>query len=643
MGQRDLAELIETLKACPTACDEVWFCTYWGFPSLEVHRQHAEMISQAAEQIRALGIQPGLQIANTLGHGSSPLFPEEGAQWPLMMDELGRTAFPAPCPRSPELHHYIDQMSRHYAAANLSSAWIDDDLRISHHGAIRNGCFCEVCLGEFSQEQGTTYTRDRLREELSRSDAGAVRLAWSMFSGRSLGGIARTIARAFHEVCPATRLGMQQIEHETFLDSGPDWMPIHESLASETRQPTGARLGSGNYTDHSPRQFIRKAFLINRQISRLPDTVRQICPEIDNFTHNRFGKSAHGTVIEGSLALAMGCNSLSYAILCSDHESPDYHRRLLDKIASYRPFWETYAERTRETFAAGIEIPLSPHHAARPLAAGEEPFRWASIEMNPMYQLAPLGLPFCAASPQASGAILHADAVPGLSDDELKVILSRGAMMNGSAAFQIQERGLGDLLGVRVKRIERVDVYERMTSDPLNGPFTGKSWMLWLESSVPAFLLEPLDASARALGEYVGLTNEPAGIATSLAENALGGRVAVFGYFDWVPDPSSARRNQYLAAADWISHERLPVICHSPSQVLLVPRVNAEGKLVSVFVLNASIEPLEFLDLELRQTVAPNARWHIPEGALEPLTSIPDGRYRVPSLAAWTCGYIDFI
>jgi len=644
--KKDLAELLAALEACPGSCDEVWFCTNWGFPTLEVHRQHAGLVSEAASQVNALGIQAGLQIANTLGHGTSPLFPEEGAEWPLMTDEFGGTVFPAPCPRSTELHHYIDQMSRSYATAQPSSVWIDDDLRIGSHGGIANACFCSVCIGEFSRQMGRSFSREQLVEKLNESGEGALRLQWTLFNGQSLGGIARTIGKAFHEVSPTTRLGHQQIEHESFMDCGPDWNPIHDALTVETKMPTGARLGNGFYTDHSPRLMIRKAFVIARQISRLPETVRQICPEIDNFTHNRFGKTPHGTVIEGSLYFAMGCNSISYAILSSNHESLDFHRQLLSKIGSYRPFWESYVRRNLGSFPAGIEIPLGRSHVTRPLTDGEKPFDWARVSLDSIYQLASTGLPLCAASALASAAILHADAVPGLTDDELKVILSGGVMMNGAAAILIQERGFGDLLGVRVTRIKRIDVYERMTSDPLNIGFAGKSWMLWLESSTPAFFLEAIGDSVRSLGDYVNSNESRVGMATSLSENALGGRVAVFGYFDWVPDPSSARRNQYVAAADWISRERLPVILHSLSQAMVVPRVNSDGELLSVFVLNVSIEQIDMLELEFRNPVATSCRWITPEGSESVLDVVkgPHGdRYRTPSLAAWACAYIDFV
>lgn len=641
----DLSELIQGLSGNPGACDEVWFCTQWGFPSLEVHRQHAELIAAASERIRALGILPGLQIANTIGHGTSPLFPEEAADWPLMTDENGKTGFPAPCPRSPAVLRYIDAMSRIYAAARLSSAWIDDDLRISHHGAVGNACFCDICMEEFSAHVGNVYTRKNLVSALHQPHEGSLRLTWTKFNGESLAGVARTIARAFHEVSPCTRLGFQQIQHETSLDNGPDWAPIHEALALETGLPTGARLGSGFYTDHHPRQMIKKAFFVARQVARLPETVQQICPEVENFTHNRFSKTPYGTVLESSLYLAMGCNSLSYAILASDHESVSYHSLLLGKIVEYRPFWEAYVQRNLNTMPAGIEVVLGMDHVIRAPLPDDPPFRWGGVDFDRIYQLASLGLPLCTSSMSASAAILHDEAVLGLSDEELKQLLTRGVMMNGAAAMLIQERGMGELLGVSVSRIDRVNVYERMSSDPLNGEYRGKSWMLWLDSSSPAFMLRPLSASARCLGEYVDPEGSTVGVATSLAENAIGGRVAVFGYFDWVSDPSSARRNQYLSAADWVSRDRLSVVLHSLAQVLVVPRVDSAGALVSVFLLNVSIEPVQSLDIECRGVASNACQWVTPDAAREALESVPGSkgsRYATPSLGAWSCAYIEF-
>jgi len=645
MQSADLDELVECFRKTQGVCDEVWFCTAWGFPSLDTHREHAEKIEAAGERLRELGISAGLQIANTLGHGASPLFPEEGADWPLLTGANGETEFPTPCPRSPEIHRYTDEMARIYAASAPSSVWIDDDLRMNNHGSIKHGCFCSSCVRDFSEEMGTAFTRESLVAALHQKDEGRLRLRWTQFNGASLGMIAKAVARGFAEISPESMLAFQQLEHENCLDSGPDWNPIYDVLASESNRTTGARLGSGFYTDHAPRMMIRKGFWMARQISRLAGTVERICPEIENFTHNFFGKTPHGTVVESSLYLAMGCNSLSYSILCSDHEPISYHQVLLEKIGSYRPFWESFLRASADTSPAGIEVVLGRDHVGKTIDPSDAPFAWARVDLDEIYQMAPLGLPLCASSKGAQTAILHENVVSGLSDEELQAILSRGVMMNGGAAFQVQERGLGHLLGVHVVKIPRVDVFEQVSADPLNAGYEGKNWMLWLNSGSEAYRLTPLGGGVRSLGDYVSPTGEGAGMATSLAENEVGGRVAVLGYFNWVTDPSSARRHQYLAAADWTSRNRLPVIVHTLAQVLLVPRVNIHGELTSVFLLNVSIEPLPSLQLEFRGAISNSCRWVAPETGRVELESIEVSStrlYSTPTMAPWTCAFIEF-
>ncbi|MFV0416715.1 MAG: hypothetical protein ACK5NG_10155 [Chthoniobacterales bacterium] len=93
---RDLDELLSIIQAHPGCCDEVWFCTPLGFPTLESHAGHAEKIGSAAERFRALGIQPGLQIANTFGHGRFVFMAEEGATWRRMIGSDGEAATLAP-------------------------------------------------------------------------------------------------------------------------------------------------------------------------------------------------------------------------------------------------------------------------------------------------------------------------------------------------------------------------------------------------------------------------------------------------------------------------------------------------------------------------------------------------------------------
>lgn len=641
----ELRELLAALKRNRCACDEVWFATEIGFPPMAVHEQSAQLLGEAVKKVCALGIAPGLQIANTLGHGMSLLCDESGAVWPMMVDEEGRSAPPTPCPRAPVALAYMDRMTRLYAACQPSSVWIDDDLRMSNHGAIKYGCFCPVCLRAFSAEQERKFTHPSLVTALHDPTGGALRLAWTKFNAKSLAGIAATIAKATHAVAPACRLGFQTIGHEQFLYSGPDWSPALKNLANFSQHPSGARLGHGYYTDHNPRQMINKAFLISRQVSRLPVCVDQICPEIEGFNHNALGKSAHGLVVESSLDLAMGCNSLSYAILCSGHEPMAWYETLLSRIARYRPFWEEYVRINADTTPGGLEVRLGMQQVARSLSSTEAPFAWSSVNLDTIYNLASLGLPLCTSATGASAVILHADVVKGLSDVELRRILAGGVMMDGLAAWRVQERGFGKELGVQVEAIAKpIPFHERISGDALNGVYAGRHWDS-LGNGTGAFMLNVRSDDVRVLGTYEDRLRATQGAATILAENSKGGRVAVFGYYGWETAPSGAKRNQYLAAADWISHGKLPVVIHTIAPVMVVPRMDVSGRLVSVFLLNASIDTTPPLKLCLRGEKRKIIYWQVPAGRSGELVLTAagtDALCTVPALPGWSVVCLSF-
>ena len=642
-NKKDIKDILWALKKNKQAVDEVWFATEIGFPKIKTHEESACLMSKMVKKIRALGIEPGLQIANTIGHGINLLQDTTGAVWPLMVDENGRTAFPAPCPRSSAVLKYVDRLSRLYAACQPSSVWIDDDLRINNHGSLKYGCFCPLCLSEFSKEQGEKFNRKSLISALHRSSEGALRLAWTKFNSESLAEIAKTIAKAVNAAAPACRLGFQSIGHEQFLYNGPDWSPVLKALAEESGHSARARLGHGYYYDHAPRQMINKSFLIARQISRLPGCVDQICPEIEGFNHNAFGKTAYGFVVESALDLAVGCNSLSYAAICSGHEPMAWFETLLSRIASWRPFLLELARVNEGSLPGGLNVYLGMEQVKRPIKPKEALFAWSSVNFSNIYNLGFLGLPLCILPQKETGVvILHANAVAGLSEAELTRILSGAVMMDGQAAMLVQERGFGKLLGVKVKPLPAPVPYcERISKDKLNGIFAGRNWNA-LGNPSGAFLLKPL-ARSRVLGHYEDRFGKERGVSTVLTENKAGGRVAVFGFYGWEEAPSGAKRNQYLAAADWISKNKMPALISSIAQVMVVPRMDKEGRLVSVFLLNAGIDYTVPLKLTLRGVTAKKARWLVPDEKEKTLllSGKGDEKFcRTPKMAPWSVAVI---
>lgn len=641
-----LNELIEALQSNKLACDEVWFCTEIGFPSLSDHEKSAKLMASAAQKIQKLGILTGLQIANTLGHGGlSFLMDTAGANWPMMVGHDGQTGEPNPCPRSKVALEYLNQLAQVYSVWQPSSVWIDDDLRMSRHGNVTYCCFCDLCLEEFSIKEGKKYNRVTLVEALHQKKAGDLRLAWTKFNAQSLAGIASVIGKAVQKVAPNCRLGLQQIGHEPFLYSGPDWNPILEKLAIESKQPSGARLGHGFYHDQKPRQMIQKANLIARQVSRLTSCTNQVCVEVDNYHHNAFGKTAHGMVVESALGLAMGCNSLSYAILCSNHEPMSWYKTYLSKINQWRPFFQAYTNLNKNTKICGIEMPLSMNHVARELQESEALFAWSEVNVvDKTTEMQCLGLPIFASSEISQGAFLQANVIAGFSDEELVELIKAGVMLDGLAAFYIQERGLGKMLGATLKEVPLpVPYQERISNDPINGVFGGKLWRGYSNSS-RVFLIEPTTSKFQVLGNYVDRFEKHCGYATVLIENNLGSRVAIFGFYGWEDAPSGGKRHQMLLAADWVAKNQLSVFLKSQVQVMVVPRTNQKGELISVFLLNASIQDSGPIELLLRKTKSKDAHWVTPNKNKQSIR-LSDSNHEkicvIPNLESWSVGYIE--
>ena len=117
------------------ACDEVWFSTGIGVPTLAWHAAHAERLARYAAELRAAGIVPSLQVQATLGH-SDELSALEGSPaktWGGFTGRGGTECRHCNCPRQPGFLAYAREMSRLYASFKPRSVWVDDDLRVAGH------------------------------------------------------------------------------------------------------------------------------------------------------------------------------------------------------------------------------------------------------------------------------------------------------------------------------------------------------------------------------------------------------------------------------------------------------------------------------------------------------------------------------
>lgn len=308
-----------------------------------------------------------------------------------------------------------------------------------------------------------------------------MRLKWIEFGRYNTAFLAKLIAQTVHSIAPKCRMGLQHAGYIAgSLYNGPHHMPIFKVMVKVTKMPVGSRPGGGFYNDHAPRDMILKAYDLGLQSALTPDCVSQICAEVENFTHTAMGKTPYGTAVESALDLALGCNSLSYAVLCANYEKMEWYALILKKLAEWRIFLEEFAELNVDTLPAGLYSAYSRDHIKRALRENETPFAWVNISFNALWLMSTIGLPVTVYPELACGRILKGETIEGMTDSEIERMLMGGVMADGVAALRLQERRFASVMGLKVEP-RRHDVHEYLTDDSLNGEYAGHTWKIIFE------------------------------------------------------------------------------------------------------------------------------------------------------------------
>ena len=438
----DDAQWAKTFKALvenPGCCDEVWFSTGIGLPKLSDHMANVERLKRYAAQLREKRIVPSLQVQATLGHSDSisALESNEAKNWGGFMGRGGIEAKYCSCPRQPAFLAYEREMARIYAAFGPSSVWIDDDLRICGHAPASPwnkmsdgwiGCWCSRCIADFNRETGGRWTRETLDVAAAKNPVLFAR--WVVFSESSIVEVARTIAAAFHEVSPKTRVAFQ---HSSGIerDDGRLLRAMHEV----TGLPVYSRPGGGAYFDCNPENQLQKAYAAAKKIRAIgkPEWIGTFCPEIETCPRAFGSRTAQGLFNEALMSLACGMDSLSFLIM--DTRSEDdawYSKVLLGPLARARPLLEDYLDFNADAEPAGLDVPLE-------------------LQINDVFKVAMLGVPILTGVGKAYGTLTKEDCVLGpLGSTTSRMIMDLrrklDARSGGNCPVLVEEPTVGPVL-----------------------------------------------------------------------------------------------------------------------------------------------------------------------------------------------------
>ena len=184
-----------------------------------------------------------------------------------------------------------------------------------------------------------------------------------------------------------------------------------------------------------------------------------------------------------------------------------------------------------------------------------------------------LGIPCHTGSSAGSELfMLTGGEIPTFSDDELKSFLSKGVLLDGSAAEALTARGLASLTGVEADSPNdwKADL-EMVNDDDINGKACNREFIIAALAPGLAFRLKPVEgAKVRILSTlcsqsyYSNPEKNEVGPGLVLFENSLGGRVATFacktGFTAFLHE---TRREQLLGVLGWLNRIPLAVTVES--------------------------------------------------------------------------------
>lgn len=662
-------EFIKAVSAHPGCCDEVWLATDYGFPTLEAHRQSAELLAEQAEKLRKAGLRVSLQLSNSIGHGEYMSSRDcsglvyDGSPIEKMVGHDGQVADYAFCWNGKHFREYTISALHAYAEKIRPYAvWLDDDLRPTNHAPVEYGCFCDECIAKFNSLYNADFTREALVDALSDKKWQERHIK---FLRDGIASFVREIGEMLHRVSPDIRLSYQHGEPKGYI--GGNTRYVMDAMLESTGHAPGSRPGGSSYDDHSVSTFVGKLEKIDVQNRTEPDYVTEFRPEIESLPDVAFGKSIGGTCFETSYYLAGGNNAMSYAMLMNDYEPMAWHEEMFAAFQAHRPYWERLREGTYGTKPDGLMLALAEDGISASDAVFPNVYPVRNYRAAQKLRYDGFSIHMQLKAPSDTVRLLHADNAAQLSDKEITELLKFPVITDGYSMRILTQRGIA--LPIHVDEIAVIRYLERFTDHSVNRAIIpNQAWHLWggqFGKSLDCAILPTDNNCFEPLSEYIRVATSDtpdeqcvsvanAGTqryvatgqyASGIVTMPSGVKWAVFGFDLWERTKSLAKRDQLLEAAAYISGHRQPAEVVTPIKTLVQARTNTQGRLTQVSITNATVGDCNNVVVRIfrpaGQTAFYQSQYSEPVSLPLMPTEVPDiYTVMIPACRAWTVGTV---
>ena len=254
--------------------DRILLCVFGYGTDPETDEITALSIKKNIDFFRNEGIEAGVWIGYTIGHGSNLAvnadFVPDLSGFAKIVDLSGQEQENVCCPLDENFRKRISKyVSTIAAMSGTSLVLLDDDYRMSQHGR-EFCCACDAHMGRIHQLCGEEISREELRELVFAKKANQYRDAWLTAQREGLELLAADIRAAVDERVPNVRVGICTA-HALYGVDGTDPVRIARILAGGNTMPF-IRTHGAPYWTRSGKRHLLSVFELARAFAFLCDS-----------------------------------------------------------------------------------------------------------------------------------------------------------------------------------------------------------------------------------------------------------------------------------------------------------------------------------------------------------------------------------
>ncbi len=442
-----------------------------GTPPADAVTPAGQRFTEMRDELRKYSSMPvGILIQATIGHGywrDTP--PDNFQRMVTLAPENPEGLRHIVCPLDPGFRKYFQEVARKLSALNPDFLMIDDDYRIF---TGRFGCLCPLHIAEYNRLRKTRYTRETLSEVIRKDRETA--LDYEGFLGVTFAEVLSDFRAALNEQTPDMNVYYCSCTKDVKVAAD-----FAERLAANGGKPV-IRLNNGRYSRETMRDFPLKMYTSAAMIAYLGGTDRfELLSEADTCPHNQYATSAALLNCHMAGSIAEGCSGAKHwltTLTAHEPESGLAYRRIL---AEYRGFYRELAELRSQKSDLGITIPV-PGKLFREHSVFQNETIDAQAEF--IVALTRLGVPANYGIAAKTPVVINREFADSWSDDEIRVMLSHGAILEGSMALLLAKRGFSELMGVEVTPFPAIKATVEKLNDGRNLRPQAGSELVFLKS-----------------------------------------------------------------------------------------------------------------------------------------------------------------